>query len=200
MEFKAIGNKMVLKDEANALEEAPETPEENNPTPAPKKRGRKSRAEIEAAVERGELPASALDRSPPAKRGRKPKQDSAAVEKLAKSVQGLHSLAALLTGMPELEISEADARAVCESVGEVGREFGAGAVSPKTLAILGLIGTLAFVYAPIYVEIRGRIRASKAKQVEGVTESTDAPTDVKPEPKRKPDMSLSIPMPITGGI
>lgn len=139
----------------------------NESVPTPRKRGRPPKVRTEG--EKPELPgAEPVDEKPeaPKKRGRKPKSKGMGEEEigaLARQIQGIHSLAAMMTGLPELNINEFQAGMLAQSVARVSEEFGL-AVTGKTGAILSLVATAAMVYAPKAMQIAERVKQEKARK------------------------------------
>jgi hypothetical protein len=80
-------------------------------------------------------------------------------------VQGLHLIAARMTGLPELELSQAEALALAESVAAVAREYNL-ALDGKTSATLQLLAACVMIYAPRFVAVRQRRMATVAGQAD----------------------------------
>lgn len=75
---------------------------------------------------------------------------------MAKQIQGLHLFVAMGTGVPELQITEAEAGMLASAMSEVAAEYGLS-VDGKTGAALQLFGAAAMVYAPRYLAFRKRV-------------------------------------------
>lgn len=82
---------------------------------------------------------------------------------LAKQIEGLHKVVALMSGLPELALDSLESSMLATSVAAVQREFGM-AVSSKTTALIGLVATAGIVYVPRAAAIGQRVRVQKARQ------------------------------------
>lgn len=95
---------------------------------------------------------------------------------MAGQLQALHMMAAVITKIPELQLSSGEAEALAKSLAEVQKEFGFQ-ISGKTAAIIGLIGTGAMIYLPrapsISANINEKKRKLKEKRVVPVEESNE---------------------------
>lgn len=138
----------------------------------PRKRGRppgsgkKTEGEKPAAVPGGDAPASGAKRGP---KKRQKEFTDADVSSLAKQVQGLHALGAMVTGIPELAIAEAEAVALSKGVVAVAKEYDLE-ISGKTGAMIQLAAACAAVYLPRLLAVKARAaqaRAAKGTVVDG---------------------------------
>ncbi len=109
----------------------------------------------------------------PKKRGRKPKKEPVDLAGLARRVQGVHQLAAMATGIPELVISAGEAEQLADAMAQVAEEFGIS-LGGKTGAILGLVATAAGIYAPRVAHAAHRIKTTKESMAQAI-EATDEP-------------------------
>lgn len=138
------------------IQAAPEpTPEvETAGVTPPKKRGRKSNAEREALAAAGN-PVSPSTSSG-AKRGR-PRKGAVSIDStaLAKQLQGLHTLGAMLTGIPEMQILPEEAALLADAVKNVAEEYDLE-LSGKTGAAIQLLATAAMIYVPRLLQVRQR--------------------------------------------
>lgn len=82
---------------------------------------------------------------------------------IARQVKGLHGFAAMLTGLKELNLSDAEAEELAKASVNFSREFGYEP-NPKLLAGLELIGVAGVIYVPRVLLIIARIQEIKAKR------------------------------------
>lgn len=144
----------------NGDDTAPETaPETAAPGEAPRKRGRP--------------PGSGKGKPAAEKSASRKAQDTAA---LAHQIKGLHSLAAMATGLQIMQISDQEATILAAGVNAVCEEYGF-ALTGKTGAALQLFAAAAMVYAPRIMYLQ----AEKAKQ-----KAADNPN----VPEAAPNMAL----------
>lgn len=148
-------------------EKIPDTSAPSDITP-PKKRGRPSNADLASRLGKSpDTPKSVDDAKPmPGKRGPKPgrrKKGMSDEDKgtLAKQVMGLHQIASMATGVPELAISEPEAALLASAIANVSVEYGLS-MSGKTGALLQLLGVAAMVYLPRLGAVKQRAIAKKA--------------------------------------
>lgn len=142
-----------------------ETPESSG-APAAKKRGRPSNAE-KAARASGTSTAETIERGSTASAapGRKPSKNSKRVTAsdvgaLAKQLVGLHQLGAMISGIPEVMISDADGALLATGIVAVCEEYDLS-IDGKTGAALQLLGAMAIVYAPKAFKVSARMSAQK---------------------------------------
>lgn len=162
-----------------------ETPVVETPTPeaqpgitAPRKRGRPPKA----APANGEANPVTDDGGPRKGPGRPRKGkkgvsfSSDDISTLAKQVQGLHQLAAIATGIPELAITAEESQMLGMSIANVAQEYDL-ALDGKTGALLQLAAACGMIYVPRFFELKKRVIENQAKQkaalhVVGGTEAT----------------------------
>lgn len=121
------------------------------------------------------------DNSAPPKRGpgRPPKAKAKGDnETLAKNIVGLHMIAAMGTGLPELQISDNEGTMLANAINAVADEYGLD-VGGKTGAALQLFGAMGMIYAPRAFAIMKRVEAQKR---EAAKASDDAPNDMPQAP------------------
>lgn len=99
----------------------------------------------------------------PQKRGAK--MSAEAVGTLAKQIQGMHVMAAMMTGIGILQISEAESSLLAGGLSAVAEEYGL-ALDGKTGAALQLFGAAAMVYAPRIIAIQKAKAAARANTVD----------------------------------
>jgi hypothetical protein len=100
---------------------------------------------------------------------------------------GIHSMAAGLTGIPECEIDENEAKKLGDSLEELGKIYGKS-ISPKALAWTNFSAALGVVYGPRFVAYQARIKEEKAakpgpKIVQNVNATQRVPPTNAPPPK-----------------
>jgi hypothetical protein len=106
--------------------------------------------------------------SPPGPKTEKPGAPKAATEKpgkrsakmsaeatanLAKQIQGMHAMAAMMTGIGIFQINDMEASLLANGISAVAEEYGL-ALDGKTGAALQLFGAAAMVYAPRILAIQ----------------------------------------------
>lgn len=82
---------------------------------------------------------------------------------LAKQVFGLHQIAALATGIPELAIREEEATMLGGAIATVAQEYDLE-MSGKTGAMLQLIAVCGMVYIPKFAALKTRVAQAKAQR------------------------------------
>ncbi|MGC8541032.1 MAG: hypothetical protein ACP5QA_10435 [Phycisphaerae bacterium] len=92
---------------------------------------------------------------------------------IARQIRGLHGFAALITKLPELNLSEAESVELAKASVNFSREFGYEP-DPKLFAALELIGVAGFIYVPRALAVIERLRT--AKQQRGQTIDGQAET------------------------
>ncbi len=100
---------------------------------------------------------------------------------IARQVKGLHGFAAMLTGLKELNLTDAEAEELAKASVNFSREFGYEP-NPKLLAGLELIGVAGVIYVPRVMLIIARIQEMKAKRaaaqpIEGTATPVQPETD-----------------------
>lgn len=129
----------------------PETSAEEPPaTTEPKKRG-PGRPKGSTNKKSGETP----KRRGNAKR--------ASVESFGRQIVGVHAMAGVLTGLPELAISEKEGEVLAEALIVVSEEYGV-ALTGKTAATIQLFAAIGMVYGPRAVLIGRRVEAQNRQQ------------------------------------
>ena len=86
--------------------------------------------------------------------------DSEYIVGMAARIQGLHAIMAIVSGLPELAISESEARSLAVAVDGVCVEFGI-AVTGKVAAILSLLAAMGMIYVPRGLAVAERRRRAK---------------------------------------
>lgn len=158
--------------------EAPVSPEPSISAPK-RRRGRPTNAERAARAASGPQ-AVPKDAAAVKKRGRpKKKRGLSDAEKsvLAQQIMGLHKMASIFTGIPEIELDTQEAGILGEAVANVSAEYGLS-IGGKTGALFQLIAACGIVYVPRFVHMKKRIaqtKAEKATEVNNGSESTTAP-------------------------
>jgi hypothetical protein len=77
------------------------------------------------------------------------------INALAQQIQGLHIMAAMATGFPELQLTPNDAVLLANGILAVSKEYGM-TISGKTAATLQLLGACAMVYVPRLIAVKQR--------------------------------------------
>lgn len=106
--------------------------------------------------------ASAASTSRPKKSQSRKAED---VDALAKQIQGIHVLASMATGLPELGISEVEAKMLANGITAVTEEYGF-AIDGKAGAALQLFGAAAMVYVPRFMMVQKRANEAKKAAAE----------------------------------
>lgn len=105
-------------------------------------------------------------KAPPEKPGKRgAKMSAEAVSTLAKQIQGMHAMAAMMTGIPILAISVEESQLLAGGISAVAEEYGLE-LDGKTGAALQLFGAAAMVYAPRILQIQAAKRAARANTVD----------------------------------
>jgi hypothetical protein len=82
------------------------------------------------------------------------------INALAQQIQGLHIMASMATGIPELQLTPNDAVLLANGILAVSKEYGL-AISGKTAATLQLLGACAMVYVPRLIAVKQRADARR---------------------------------------
>ena len=107
-------------------------------------------------------PESVASEAPKPRRGRPPKNNAQRdVNGLARQIFGLHTLAAMATGIPEAAISEQESAMLATALDSVADQYGLS-LDGKTGAALQLFATAAMIYAPRVLSVRARVAAQSA--------------------------------------
>ena len=165
--------------------EAPATDadaKQNAPTDSPpevsaKRRGRPPKSANGATNTLPETPVTG-DSPPRVKRKRKAKPIDAAL--LSKQIVGLHKVAATMTGLRELEISEFEAVMLAESLAAVSREYDV-TLDGKVAATIQLAAAIGVIYVPRLVMIKKRAAQAKALRDGSADAASGAPENVTPQ-------------------
>lgn len=107
-----------------------------------------------------------IDANQEKRRGRPPGSGTKkVVDKSALSKQLLfaHAVAAKITGIDDIAIDAGEAEILSSSIATLMQEYDI-ALSGKTAAMLGMIGSLAIVYGPRIVLINEKIKQTKARK------------------------------------
>lgn len=151
---RALAEEPVLVEKTLEETTAPETVAETSAPPVstpesaqPKrKRGRPSSAENALRESVAGVEGQSTS-SGGAKRGPKPKGKNSDPSTLAKSLVGIHALAAMITGIQEAQLSDGEGQALAEGVIAVCDEYGFS-IDGKTGAAMQLFGACAMIYGP----------------------------------------------------
>jgi hypothetical protein len=160
-----------MTDEIISPVDTPEVsaPENSAPVSTPKRRGRPPK---NPPADGNPQPVGEKLNTSGARRGRpknKVSYSDGDISELGKQITGLHQLAALATGIPELVISEKEGQVLGAAMANVAQEYGLS-LDGKTGALLQLVAACGMVYVPKYFQLRGRIAQVKAqREQEGVT-------------------------------
>lgn len=147
-------------------------------TQAPKKRGRKSNEE------RARIAAEQLEAGGPAATGTAPRKKAANrksyttadIGAMAKQLVGLHQIGAMMTGIPEIQISEQEAAALSAAIVNISEQYDL-AIDGKTGALIQILGTAAMIYVPRISLINARAKANKvARQQAAQNGTVESPT------------------------
>lgn len=156
--------------------EAPELPETVDPNIAVEEETIIENPDIAQPVKRGRGRPCKTDAEKAAGKD-SPKKSKARVaqdtEELGSQLVGLHKLAALMTGLPELEISSIEGQMLAGGINAVCQEYGLS-LGGKTGAAIQLIGALGIVYMPRLVVIQKRMQAEHQKAEENRTVDVNA--------------------------
>lgn len=137
-------------------------------TVAPKRRGRPPGSKNATAAKLEEKPIDNKSGVPETKRGRPRKTENYGDEaraRFAKQVQGIHVMAAQLSGFAEFQISDPESSMLADAIINTSQEYGLS-LSGKTGALLQLLGTAAIIYIPRFSVINQKVKARKAQVVD----------------------------------
>lgn len=100
------------------------------------------------------------------------------ISSLGKQIQGLHHIAAIATGIPELAVSEDEAQMLGGALATVAQEYDLE-LSGKTGAMLQLLAVCGMIYVPKFITLKKRVTEAQARHkanlhVIGGTDSTTA--------------------------
>jgi hypothetical protein len=144
-------------------EAAPSTQPGSNDAPTtspPEKRGRGR-----PPKNQGDVPNAVPDTGAPPKRGRPRGKKAEPIDAnvLAQQMQGLHLIAAQITGLTELQLSDQEAIILSNSVVAVCEEYGLS-MGGKTGALLQLLAAAGMIYLPRLVVVKKRVALAKAQK------------------------------------
>lgn len=128
-------------------------------TPPKKRRGRppKDPSKIKEGIPSGSSAAAKTA-------AKKNKYSAADAVVMGQQLVGVHKLTAMMTGIPELEISEPEGQALAGSVINVCNQYDLE-IDGKTGAFIQLFATAAMIYTPRYVMIRKKMAVAKANEM-----------------------------------
>ncbi len=194
---------MNTEGQENSREGAQAAPSDvQQATPAPaaapqkpkRRRGRPSNAERAAAAGKpAETPipgTSSTQTSAPKKKA--PSSDQT-VANLAAQLEGMHQLAAMMFGLPELQLDSREAAMLAKGIEGVAREYGWELKGGKMVATLQLLGVSAMVYVPRFRALEARARAAKAAaQAQTFAQAPEAAQAQQPTPEQANAMGQII--------
>lgn len=150
--------------------------------PVRRKRGRPRKdANAGAPIAPGTTPIPEGSDKPRNKPGRKPKKviiTDAEKTALGKQLVGLHIIASMAFGIPELVIQENEGELLASAIVNVAEEYGLS-MGGKTGAAIQLVGTAAMIYLPRYFAMQKRVTKKDEtiiSQVETVDNGAPTPT------------------------
>lgn len=111
---------------------------------------------------------------PRAKPGRKPKKvaiSDAEKTALGKQIIGLHMIAAMTFGIPELVIQEPEGELLASAIVNVAEEYGLS-LGGKTGAAIQLAGTAAMIYLPRWFKMQERVKQQRNTTIPETTQDT----------------------------
>lgn len=158
---KTVPDMIAKPAPAPASETAPETPQaaapETGGTSEPEIRRGRGRPPKDSAA-----PVSPGSDTPQPKRGRPKsgKKEAVDIGALAKQLQGLHAIAAMVTGLPQLQIAPQEAEMLSSAIVNVCEEYDLS-VSGKTGAALQLFAAAGMIYIPRIPQIQQQIMVNK---------------------------------------
>lgn len=100
---------------------------------------------------------------------RKNASGSASVDAIRNALEGIHITCAFAFKTPELVLEDDESKPLSEAVAEVAKHYDIPDIAPVTVAWISLMVTAGRVYGPKAILIRERIRAEKAKRINGDT-------------------------------
>lgn len=144
----------------------PETGAENQGVTPPKRRGRPPKnppADGDPSPVGSDNVSAKRGPGRPSKKKGKVSFSGEDLDALAKQVMGLHQLASIATGIPELAISEQESKMLGGSLASVAEEYGLE-LSGKTGAMLQLIAVCGMIYVPKFAVLKTRVAEAKARR------------------------------------
>ena len=145
------------------------------PVEPPKKRGRKSNAERERmaaeSIESGGAPAP---KAAAAKAGAKrAKYAPADIGAMAQQLKGLHQMASMISGIPEMNLQDHEAIMLAGAIVRVSEEYDLS-IDGKTGALIQILGTAAMIYVPRLGAITQRAKMHKANKANKAQENAQS--------------------------
>ena len=125
--------------------------------PPKKRRGRPPKNPIPETGIPGE------EKKPTEKPKRRGKFDAESTARLAKQLQGIHMMAAQVTQLGELMISDQESAMLADALVNISAEYGLE-LSGKTGATIQLLGTAAMIYLPRFHVISQKVKTAKANR------------------------------------
>jgi len=153
------------KQTPEVIENGAQTPTQDTPQnepPVKRGRGRPSNAEKKLIAE-GVPHASASQATPKPTRQKKAAKSGEEIAALGKQLAGIHQMAAMLTGMPELAIHEQEGVMLAGGILGVADQYDLS-IDGKTGAALQLLAAAAMVYGPRLMQINARMKQAKKNQ------------------------------------
>jgi hypothetical protein len=89
---------------------------------------------------------------------------------LAKKIQGTHMMLAIMTGLTEMQVTEAEATMLAGALADCAREFDM-APNGKAVAVVQLLGVSAIIYLPRVALLKAKIDAKKRERPVTVDEN-----------------------------
>lgn len=146
VEFEEIPQDTINENESDDIK-----PDDEPPAPQPTKR-------------RGRPPGSKNKTTNGAGRPRKSAQRMRKdTETLGKQIVGIHHVIAMMTGTPEMQISDDEGLALATGINAVCEEYGLS-LSGKTGATIQLVGAAGMIYVPRLVMINQRLNKERQRQ------------------------------------
>lgn len=139
----------------------------SKPVETPRRRGRPfgSRSREPLQEQSAPTPGSAGSAQGSENKPRKRRAKPVDLDELAKKIQGIHGMIALMTGLPEVAVSDMESKMLATAMSDMSREYGLE-VSGKTAATIQLVGTAAIIYMPRVGAIKAKIDAAKRKHAQ----------------------------------
>jgi hypothetical protein len=152
-----------MTDETKTEPVAPENKADAVEISAPKKRGRPPKNPPADGNAKPVTDDGKGTTSKPGRRKGKVSFTGEDIKTLGKQIVGLHKLAYLATGIPELEISEQEGDLLGGALATVAQEYDLE-LSGKTGAMLQLVAACGMIYVPRFIALQKRVAIAKAQQ------------------------------------
>jgi len=94
---------------------------------------------------------------------------------MGKQLVGVHEVAAMMTGIVDIRISEAEGVALAQAIGNVSEQYGLE-IDGKTGAAIQLVMTAAMIYGPRALMIRAKAQQARAQSAGQVFTQDGQPT------------------------